>query len=173
MMLRSSETTASVVHTDDREAKSIKKIYGGRRSSTTLCFPKTAQLQRKMRVGSMCQYGAKTALKFTKLLRHKLVILCCPNIPSRTIVQQQNVPDISTGFKILPSDPWLLASPELYPMGITAMMAWKGPTCHLPDNPNLETCLVLQSTVHPSYLYLHHLLATMFHAVSTRTISTS
>lgn len=54
MMLRSSENTASVVHTDDREAKNIKYIYGGRRSSTTLCFPNTAQLQRKMRVGSMC-----------------------------------------------------------------------------------------------------------------------
>lgn len=65
MALRTSGNKASVVHTDEGEAKNVKKICD-ERSSTTLCFLNTTQPQRKMRVRSMCQYGTKSTCQITQ-----------------------------------------------------------------------------------------------------------
>lgn len=63
--LRTSGNKASVVHTDEREAKNVKKICH-ERSSATSCFLNTTQPQKKMRVRYMSQYGTKNTCQITQ-----------------------------------------------------------------------------------------------------------
>lgn len=58
MTLRTLGSKASVAHTDEGKAKDVQKVYD-ERISTALYFPNTAQLQRKVRGGFMCQHGPK------------------------------------------------------------------------------------------------------------------
>lgn len=75
-----------------------------------------------------------------KLLGHGLITLCCPSIPSRTIVQQQNVSVMNAGFKTLQTILQLLAISELYHLGTTVVLVWRVPAFPLPKNTNLDAC---------------------------------
>lgn len=76
MTLRTVRNKASVFYTDVEEEKDIKKICD-EGSFTTLCFPSTAGVQRKM--GFMCQHQKFMGQKLhDQLFRHKLVALFYP-----------------------------------------------------------------------------------------------
>lgn len=108
MTLRTVGNKASVFYTDVGEEKDIKKICD-EGSFTTLCFPSTAGVQRKM--GFMCQHQKFMGQKLhDQFFRHKLVTLFHPGQECSCSMCQWWVSRLQTA-------PQLLAMPEIYQVG--------------------------------------------------------
>lgn len=108
MTLRTVRNKASVFYTDVEEEKDIKKICD-EGSFTTLCFPSTARVQRKM--GFMCQHQKFMGQNLhDQLFRHKLVTLFYPGKECSSSMCQWWVSRLQTA-------PQLIAMPEIYQVG--------------------------------------------------------
>lgn len=109
-------------------------------------FPEQHDSRRKWKWGSCASMG-----HFCQITQAQAGDLCYLNIPSRTTVQQQHMSVMSTGFKTPQTVPQLLGTQELHDVGTTVMLVWRVPACSLPNNPNLDACLLPQATVHHGF----------------------